>query len=565
MRLRFIGFVCVVTVLSVSTPYAQEVSSPLTPTIKLLKLGGEQLIDSDNVSLHELKVDLLGEGRNLGDHQLIALVRGRAARRWRVVGRARSEAGGIFRVLGLEFPEPGDFDLVVGVFAKDQTLADASLDSEAWRERATATSNRVVVSVGPTRVSETAEIAAGAGILSVRLLSIGATNLREHEKNLVPATGDVIIQVAGMPPNPQVYIVKRIPYSDRCTVIGPARATAARDRYLLTGVTFDAPADPQQMHFELTGMMSDRALRSGDMSCEALRHLEATGSLPVEIIVEQPRLLTDSGRVAHIAITKVGRHTLVPDQEPKAALAVRPGVQVEVAQFERVVEGAQMYLLTRHQGSSTFFAQGPALKRGSVASAKNGDVNVTFVLLDLRFPAAPETESLDSEFEAVAVLSTSPIPNATVDSTFLSGRSVLAVSRVIRLRVDGLPTVTTSALAITRVAASGIEAGETVIVGASGPVTVRSTQPLPEGMSVYVVRHKLDSFTYSVFGTFKQGRDYIVPDLSFINPHPVEGAEYQLFAMQAWGTMPAGELTYDDLRTASLGTSPVVPVRCGIL
>jgi hypothetical protein len=384
--------------------------------------------------------------------------------------------------------------------------------------------------------------------------------LRESEKNLGPATGDITLEVAGMPPNPQVYIVKRIPYSDRCTVIGPARIIA-RDRYLLSGVTFDAPGDPQQLHFELMGMMSDRAVRSGDMSCEALRHLDASESLPVEIIVEQPRQQTDAPRVAYIAITKVGRHTLIPDEELKAPLAIRPGVQVEVAQFERVAEGAQMYLLTRHEGSSAFFAQGPALKRGSSTNARSGDVSVTFVLLDLRFPAVADAESLISEYEVVAVLSTSPIPNAPVDPTFLTNRSVLAVSRVIRLRVDGLPTTTTSALAITRVADSAIEAGETVSVGQSGSVTVRSAQALPEGMSVYVVRHKLGSFTYSVFGTFKQGRDYVVPDLSFINPHPVEGADYQLFAIEAWGTMPAGEVTYEDLRSASIGTSPVVSVR----
>ena len=94
--------------------------------------------------------------------------------------------------------------------------------------------------------------------------------------------------------------------------------------------------DPQQMHFDLTGLASDRPLRTGSTSCEALRHLDAMGSLPMEVIVDQPRLLTDAGRVAHMAITKVGPHTLAPDVEPKVPLAVRPGVPVEVAQFERV-------------------------------------------------------------------------------------------------------------------------------------------------------------------------------------------------------------------------------------
>lgn len=551
----------VLVMLSITTVAGvQDPASPSRADVMILKLGHESVTDSESVVIHESVVDLVGHAVNGADRHLVALVRRVTAPRWLPAGSARVEPGGIFRVLGMRFPGAGTYEVVVVAFSANRPIPSAFIDDDVWRGQAEATSKRLAVSVAGTSLAGD-DTGAFSVMPSLRIASVGRATVRTEVKNVIPAAGDVILDSTALPDGALVYLARRVPYTDRCTLLGPARATATAGQFILSGVTVETPGDPQQMHFELSGFASKQRLRTGEASCDALRYTDALASLPVEVIIEAARRQTDDERIAHIAITRVGVHVVDAEREQTRALAVRSGVAIEVAQFERVLEGDRLYFLTRQRGSRLWLAQGPALRKGLRSTAR-GPSAPTWVWIDLRFETTPQAANDDAEFEVLAVLSTALFPNAVVDSTFPSSKAVHGISQMVRVRVEGLTSMTVAPIAIESVAAKETEdASSPITVGESGTVLVNTRRGLPPGMAVYVVRHKVGGATYSLFETLVQDARRVVPDLSFINPHPEEGAEYQLFAIAVWGKLAMTELTYEDLLNLSVGTSKVVPVR----
>lgn len=555
------GAMCLLILVTADTTSGQSAAAGTKPSVTLLKLGSETLVGTDYVTLDQSIVDLLGQARNSTDNQLIAFVRSIDTTRWRVAGRARPEPGGVFRMLAIRFPGTGDFELVVGVFTRTVHFEGESIEGETWRTQADAQSDRIAISIRSGRLASEPESGAEAGMPALRIVRVGGTALRPDEKTPIGATGDVVIAASKLPQPVSVYIAKRIPYTDRCALLGPARPMAARDHYVLSGVTFEAAGDPQQLHFELVAWAADAELKTGDASCEALRHVHVIASSPVEVVVDRPRSGLDDGRVGAVAVTRIGSHALAADREPDTVLNVRNGTTIDVAQFEAAVEGTRVFLLTRERGSRVWFAQGPAMRRAFSVPVRDRGVAATWVWMDLRFHRRSEG-SENNEFEVVAVMSTSLFPNAIVDSTFPGSKSVQALSRVVRVRVDGVAVSPAASLSIDRVATADVRGSSSpVTVGRSGSVFVRAQHALPDGQTVYVVRHKVGSGTYTLFEALNQGSTYVVPDLSFINPHPDEGARYQLFAIQAWGKVSVSELTYEDLLNLSTGMSQLVAVR----
>jgi hypothetical protein len=545
----------------VVTPPASAQDPPAEPkvSVALLKLAGESLRETDTVVLDRTVADLVGEARNGAHKQYIAFARLTTGTRSTMSRPASLEPGGMFRISGIQFAGTGTFELVVGVFPSEHRFTPGSID-EDWRQRAEAVSNRITVVIGRTEGGTDAEQEEVSTSPSLDVVSVGAVTLRQGEKNPIPAAGDVIVRSAALPEGWSVYLSKRIPYTDQCFVLGPARRGPPRGRHVIPGVIFDAPGDPQQMHFGLAALASSRPLKTGRVSCETTLYLDGAASSSVDVIVGSPNLLTDNQRVAYLAVTRIGVYTLPVDQDLPKMLTVRSGTPIEVSEFDRVIEGARLYFLTREVGSRLWFAQGPAIKRGTMAS-RDGRTGVTWIWLDLRFHTREQSDA-PREFEIVAVLSASLYPNAVVDSTFPGSRSVHGISRVIRVRVQGATTPPVVPAAITRVGVSDARAGVgPLTVGASGPVVIDTPQTLPDGMNVFVVRHKLGGATYSLFETLDQQSRRIVPDLSFINPHPEEGAEYQLFAIKVWGRPAVTEVSYEDLLNLSVGTSDVVSVR----
>jgi hypothetical protein len=536
---------------------AQE-TVPGGPSIRLIKIGSEPVGVGAHVVVHESPLEVFGDALNCGSCRFFAIIQRRGDRRWTVGGSAPALSGGVFRISGVILPLAGDYSLAVA--ATDGRALPMSVgDEQEWRHAAKAVSAQVSVTLNESYPPSLDLGTLPAPALSI--LAVGEAAIRPGEKTPVQPGVNVIVSAQNLPLGAQLFLVRHIPYTDRAYIVGPGRRSEEAGKYFLPGITLDAPGDAQQLTFELTALASTRYVRPGPVSWESLRHWDVISSPPVEVQVDRKEFGSDGSRVPWIQITKIGKYGLDDEHSLRHSMRIGQGESIEVAQYARVYEGDQLWFLTRRRGSRIWMAQGPAVKRGGPpAKGRNDFPQVTWVWVDLRFEDKV-ADGADSEYEVVAVLSTALYPNASVDSTLLSTQSSDTISQIVPVSVDGIRPEPKSEFGISRIQHTDVSPDHALTVGMSGQVEVESDAVLPEGMGVYVVRHKVGTETWTLFDTVQRDRSYIVPDMSFINPHIEEGAEYQLMAIKTWGKLPLNELSYDQVLRHAVTASEVITVH----
>ncbi|HEX4964581.1 MAG TPA: hypothetical protein VF173_27440 [Thermoanaerobaculia bacterium] len=541
---------------------AEDLPSVGKPWISLSRLGPVDVDREQQVVLTEAVADLAGEVWNYGPGDEIAvLFRRLGEREWSVAAQVPAEPGGLFQASGLRFPEVGNYELIAGLFRAGTVPADGALAEERWSKQARAVSGKLSVRITAPPLPAMDKAHPGPTVLTV-----GGMGVDPQRVTPVPARGEVVVQAPGLAARMRIYLAICGPYSDRCHLHGPAGRLA--DRYVLPGVSFELPGDPRQTHFELIALASAELLAAGAISLQSLRRRDLQTSPTIEVVVDEKWAAFNDHRVPYLVITRIGSHDL-GEGKPPAHLAVEQGVAVEVGRFERIPEGARLWILTRPRASLLWRVQGPAQLRGTAAGDEEGQPppQPTWVWDGTRFED-PEKASQDAtagsaseEFEVLAVLSTATLPDAWIDSAYLGSTFILTLSPPVTVEVTPAAPVSVPQVSIQRVGTADVDPEEEVAVGAVERVEVTAREELPPTLHVYLARHPLGSPVWSLTEAIPQGRTHVVPALSFTNPHAEEGTRYQLIAIVTSGLLPAEQLDYDDLVRSALASSEVVTVR----
>lgn len=545
-----VGLFCALTM--VVGQEAQQGDSSLT----LVRVGPIDVSGGDHGVLQQAGADLFGHAWNYQGREFYALLRPHHGQQWYVAASANPEPGGVFNISGVRFPQAGDFELLV-VLRKPNSLTVGSwIDETQWKNQYFAVSRRVTMTVENPPPGEGDS---GAGEAHLALLSVGNVSLRPREINSVPAAGDVIVSARGLP-NAKVYLAMHVPYTDLCFVVGPGKKGQLPNTYTFHSVSFEAPGDPQQIHFDLLAFTSSQPVKIGPMSWQSFRLIETVTSLSAQILIEGRQLRSDSLRIPYAAITRVGRHKIETEKPAARPIDVEQGDAVEVEGYERTTEGAMFWILTRAKGSSVWLAQGPMLPRGLASAVTvDGRPAVTWVWPSLQF----QSESADEEtsFEIMAVLSNAIFPNSRVSSASVSAQTVETISQSIPVSVKGAASPADRRLAIARIGNQEAETENEMTVGNTESVVISRPEVFSEPYKVYVGKHVVGASTWSFVEALPNGNAHFVPALHFNNPHAADGTRYQVLAIATKGPLPAREAEYQDFLPHVLTASELINVR----
>jgi len=447
------------------------------PSVLLLKVGSVTIRAGQQVVLEDRITSVSGEALYAADWELGVLVRPRQENLWLVVRIGRIEPGGVFRITGIEFPRIGDYELLVAAFRPGELAVGERLQQSRWERTAAAVSDRVPVFV---RTAATA-----AAPPQVAIVSLSGVAVRPREVNPVPH--DVDLEISAPVPA-WVYLVVRIPYTDRCHMLGPAARERSSGNYLLQGVPLQAPGDPRQAHFELVALAASRLLRTGPVSCESIRSWGVQVSLPVEVVTEIKQPPGESQRVAYISLTRIGPRTFGPAQVAavptlSAEEPVQSGDRLEISAHERLPQGTLLYAATRYRGTGPWLVQGPAVSQGAPSPGLAELARpVTYVWLNLRFVKPPGQDKDDeaSWYEVIAVASTDSLPNGWIDTAFLASRRLEGVSETVVVRALGEPAAPPAQPSISRIGGQDVDAEGETTVGASERIEVKLPKDAPK-------------------------------------------------------------------------------------
>jgi hypothetical protein len=243
-------------------------------------------------------------------------------------------------------------------------------------------------------------------------------------------------------------------------------------------------------------------------------------------------------------------------------LQVDQGDLLEVETYERTTEGAMMFALTRTKGSSLWLAQGPLLPRGlPSAAAEDGRPVVVWVLPGLQFQAEGEAELEQPEFEIMAVLSNAVFPNSWISTASISAQSIETISKPVPVRVEGYATRSKHRLSIAQVGSQEADAENELTVGTFESVVIDRPETFSEPLKIYLGKHVTGTETWSFVEAIPNGKTHFVPAVQFTNPHPREGAQYQILAIATKGPLPAREVDYHDFLPHIVMSSEILNVR----
>lgn len=534
------------------------------PSIEVSRLGPIQVERERQVVLAEATVDLAGQAWNYGpDDELAVLYKPLGRGQWSVAATSEPEPGGLFEIAGIQFPDIGDYELITGIFQAGELVTGSSLAEDRWRVGAHAVSRKLFVRVTAMPPP------LGRARPSLSILTVGGRSVNPQETTSVPPWGEIVVQTPDLSPGEKVYLAVLTPYSDRCYLHGPARPTPQPRLYVFQGASIEVPGDPRQGHYELVALVSPERLAAGPTSFRSLRRRDALTSPTVEVMLEEKLPETNSYWVPRLAVTRIGRHALKDGEPPDRPLAVEQGDFIEAGLYERVPEGVRLWVLTRPRGSRLWLAQGPAQLRGAPSpdDFRQGPPVATWVWPGARFEHPQEDKkrrrggTSQEEFEVLAVLSTTSLPASWIDSASLGSSFIQTVSPLVTVKVRPAEPLPKIELSISRVGGKDVDAEGVTGVGATELVEISAGEELPPSFHVYVARHPIASTLWSLTEAIPQGKDLVVPALSFTNPHAEEGARYQLIAFVTPGLLSTEQVEYDDLARFAVASSPVVTVR----
>jgi hypothetical protein len=544
---------------------------PGQPWIEISRLGSTEIADERRVVLEEAIADLAGAVWNYDpEDEIVVLIKPLARGDWSVAAASRAEPGGLFNVSGLRFPDVGDYELIAGLFQSGDLPADSSVTEDRLRTRARASSSRIFV-----RVTAPPPSAPPEGAHALEVLTVGGQSVTPEQATPVPARGEIVLRGRDLPRGSEIYLALFAPDSDLGYLRGPARRSFEPDCYRLQAVSLQVPGDPRQTRLELIAVAATEPLAAGPIR---LRFLERRGLLTsptVDVVIDERSLSGNSHRVPFITITRIGAHVLTSGEPPADPLAVAPGARVEIGQYDRVPEGARVWVLTRPRGSQLWLAQGPALLQGAASpdDLGQGALQATWVWSNLLFEhplilgelegedgAVRPSEAESEEFEVMAVLSTAALPSAWIGEAELGSVFPQTVSAIVIIAVSTAGSIPPIDLTLARIGSRDVDPETEIAVGSVERVEVALREALPPGLRVYVAWHPIDSPFWSLAEALPHGRSQVVPALAF-DRDTEEGARYQLFALVTRGVLAADELRYNELLHAALVSSEVATVR----
>lgn len=548
-----IGLLCVLT-FAAGQETTQQSSDGTS--LSLVRVGPVDISNGEHAVLQQANADLFGRAWNYRDKEFYALLRLREGQQWYVAAAGKPEPGGVFNIGGVRFPQAGDFELLVTLREPNSLTVGNWIDESQWRDRSFAVSQRVSITVENPPVVDGDT---GDKDSHIALVSIGNVSLRAGEINSVPAAGDVLIRSRGLPDS-KFFLVLHVPYTDLCYVIGPAQKGSLPNTHVFHSVSFDAPGDPQQVHFDLLAFTSSKQVRPGPTSWQSFRLSEAVTSLSTQVLIEGRQPSVESLRVPFVAITRIGRHVL-DRKQPERQLDLEQGDRLEIESYERTTEGAKFWGLTRVKGSTVWFAQGPMLPRGVASSvAEDGRTVVARVLPSLHFQTESETALEEAEFEVMAILSNSIFPNSWISSASISAQTIETISQPVAVRVKGPASLSHHRLSITHIGSQEVDEGE-MTVGVSESVIIDRPNIFSGPLKIYVGKHVVGTSTWSFFEAIPNGKTHFVPALHFTNPHAEPGTRYQVLAIATNGPLPAREAEYQDFLPHVVMASELITVR----
>lgn len=517
-----------------------------TPWIHLLRIGAEPVRGSF-IALNSPEVELIGEAADYmgGEFAAYARPRGGGDRRWVLLGTARAEAGGTFSVRA-QFSRAGEYEVVVALMSPAQHSVDERIGDDQLR-KSLGISQPASVTVGPFAPYDPEN----GGTSAVWIKTIAGAAPQANQLLEIGASGPVVVGARSMPVHGKPYVMLHASFTDQCVIYGPGKYQSPGE-YLFTSIPFEAQADPAQAHLEVWAFWSTTDVRSGPVSCEASRNWRVRISPVIPVVVGQKSNFGDGQRVPFIAVTRIGHHNLAPGKRSDRVLAIHSGDSVEIGQFDRVYEGDHVFIGTRPRGSAVWLIQGPAIKRGGASppAGKQLYPRVTWVWLDLRLDPVPEGK--ESDYELVAVLSPTLLPNAHVPTTFLTSQRVQTVSEVIALRADDAPAASDGKISALRVDGTDVTDGGEVSVGSSASVDAEISGKMPEGSTLVTAVHRLGAENWVVVPMTRTDTGYTAADVPFDRLANGERADFAVMVMATSGHLPFGEYREQDLLTWSL-------------
>ena len=535
------------------------------PSLSITRIGPEDIdpnVDpqrTDRIDLTADTVEVAGQAWNFDPSDEIAVFyRSLGASSWTDAGASPAVPGGLFAVSGVHFPGTGDYKVIAGLFRVGDSVPSGEIPDAHIRDYARALSREVLVRVtGPQEEEEAPD---------PEVKSVNGTPLNPQQSTLVPAWGDVLLQAPDASPDAKVYLGISDSSSDRVYLQGPAQRSS-NSEFLLSGVVFENPDDPRNVHLSLIAVVSDvPLLPPGAPFDRSWLRIRTKTSRSKAIVVDENKETANNQRVPYIAITRIGSHILSGPQAPDQSLSVESGDAVEVGQYERVPEGANLWILTRPAESNLWLTHGPLMLSGRPSNDESGEKPsaAVWVCPSTRFEHATSVESgqenelAKEDFEIRAVVSTKHLPEGWIDANAWEGGRISAGVRV-KTKPHQQNSTISQKIAITRIGETDVDPETETVVGAAEPIAIIAEKELPPPSRIYLAWHPRGDSSWTLVEAMPQEKSYAVPAISFVSSR--QEVHYELMAVVTRGEMPEEQMRYRDLAHSFVDRSLVIRVR----
>src|SRR5215831_10250333 len=190
---------------------ALQEGRPAKPSIEIADVGGAQVDESRLVNLQSQAINVFGHARNCPQGELMAVVKSAGEMKWHLYGPVKAAPGGVFQIDEIRLPEPGDYVMIVALFAPGAHLDGTAISQTQLTQDALAISKSVNISITTPAHSllspEDSEYQAVPGLpgaAALEVLSVGNSTVRPNQSTVVEASGDVVVAARNLPPRAAV-------------------------------------------------------------------------------------------------------------------------------------------------------------------------------------------------------------------------------------------------------------------------------------------------------------------------------------------------------------------------
>lgn len=529
-------------------------------------------------------------------------VHDRSAEKWWPYGPAQPEGNGSWVIHGVRFGEgahQGQRFTLRAAVVKDLP-GQRPLSAEEWQSRALAVSDPVYLTVR-RRLILPYPASPGVTAPAIRLSTIDHLTVSPTEALVVapvaaisgtfewpgrtpdpPVAGNRSANVTAPAEVPLIYLVIRSAAADRWRIFGPAVLNGVK--WEIRDVSIADPGEPQWLRFQLSAIITRRALPQGSINSAQRGYLQyrdwweakisASEAVEVSVKPHTPVIGLPSPAIRMRFIQTLGDTlSLLPEANSFPGEPVQIDSLGEVIQIggevTQLPQGASVWVLVNPIGSPLWEVHGRA-----IALPEGGEWRLPFVAGE-RF-----RESKVARFRLTALVSTQSLHPGLIDYPAWRANA-LAISDPVVVE-EKHPLYREPSRLLLRITEVGgktagnphTEADIRLSAAVEGEIN-----RLPEGASIWVGTRGRDSDSWHFSGpAFINQRRWDVPR-AYFPPAPGAGsageaqrggnpgkafpqsAGYDLIAVAARGDLPAATLSDRELHWYALATSPVVRVQ----